>query len=457
MRRRPRGEPTGLYSDRILNQQQRYRDRDRDRDHRERDRDRGGRDRDAYRRRDRSLDRRDDYRRDDRDRDPRRSRDRYRDGPRSPNRRPDRRRDDSRDRAHGRREGTADSHGRGKRDERTPMGENGKPAGSEVCSGSKCDASEADLEIARQTPKPAEVKPEAEKKAERLAKLEAWKKKREEAAQKQKDVNPSQTRNLLAEMDKKATGASPSAASPATPTIASPLDKDVSGNTSPAHSYAGKFDPKAIAKKSAGRSHDSAQVLGSGVQPEMIAPSVKAGTIKSGITGKYSELIKIDTADIVSAASALPANRAKASGFGFGKSQADDKLPSKRKLDLDEEETTKRKLKKLPTLPVETDDTPYAVQDDDDEDSDGDNFAETEEEAAAAVRRKAARAKKAASNVPQQSNPLAARPTASTKDSKPFNLETYKIHALGDYADHIERFGPTDCFTTQNVSCPLSR
>lgn len=78
-------------------------------------------------------------------------------------------------------------------------------------------------------------------------------------------------------------------------------------------------------------------------------------------------------------------------------------------------------------------------------------------EAAAAVRRKAARAKKAASNVPQQSNPLAARPTASTKDSKPFNLETYKIHALGDYADHIERFGPTDCFTTQNVSCPLSR
>lgn len=34
---------------------------------------------------------------------------------------------------------------------------------------------------------------------------------------------------------------------------------------------------------------------------------------------------------------------------------------------------------------------------------------------------------------------------------KMFNLKTYKVHALGDYADHIERFGPTDCFSTQQV------
>jgi ATP-dependent RNA helicase DDX46/PRP5 len=61
-----------------------------------------------------------------------------------------------------------------------------------------------------------------------------------------------------------------------------------------------------------------------------------------------------------------------------------DKLPTKRKLDLDEEDTTKRKLTKLPALPIEADDTPYADQDDDE--SDGDNFAETEEESAAAAR-----------------------------------------------------------------------
>jgi ATP-dependent RNA helicase DDX46/PRP5 len=52
---------------------------------------------------------------------------------------------------------------------------------------------------------------------------------------------------------------------------------------------------------------------------------------------------------------------------------------------MDEEVTTKRQLTKLPSLPIEADDTPYADQDEDDE-SDGDNFAENEEEAAAAAR-----------------------------------------------------------------------
>jgi len=143
---------------------------------------------------------------------------------------------------------------------------------------------------------------------------------------------------------------------------------DESGSASPATPatpYAGKFDPKAIAKKSAARSHDtSRQVLGS-------------------IDGHAKLAVPIQKA---TKASALPANRAKASGFGFSKATADsEKLPTKRKLDLDEEETTKRKLTKLPALPVETDDTPYADQDEDDE-SDVDNFAATEEEAAAAAR-----------------------------------------------------------------------
>jgi ATP-dependent RNA helicase DDX46/PRP5 len=92
------------------------------------------------------------------------------------------------------------------------------------------------------------------------------------------------------------------------------------------------------------------------------------------------------TTNKMPAASVLPANRSKTSGFGFGKSHADtDKLPAKRKLILDEEDTAKRTLTKLPALPIETDDTPYADQDDDDE-SDDDVFAENEEEAAAAAR-----------------------------------------------------------------------
>uniref|UniRef100_A0A8H7TL14 Uncharacterized protein n=1 Tax=Bionectria ochroleuca TaxID=29856 RepID=A0A8H7TL14_BIOOC len=339
----------------------RYRERERDRD-RDRNRGHGGRDRERDRRRDRSLDRRDDAyyrgdRRDYRDRDRRRSRDRYDDRIRSPDRRRQRsrdddrgyrRRDDSRDRANTRRDDGPDSHNRSRRD-------NG--ARSPVRDGAKASNNEK--------PKP-EVKSEADKKAERLAKLEAWKKKKESVSQKQKEVNPHQTRNLLAEMDKKVTGDSSAPASGG----ASPLARTESGNASPSANsptvqYPGKFDPKAIAKKSAARSLDASQsVLGS-VNVQTKPPG---GPLNKSTT-----------------ASALPANRAKTSGFGFGKSHNDDKLTTKRKLDLDEEVTTKRILTKLPTLPIEADDTPYADQDDDDE-SDGDIFAENEEEAAAAAR-----------------------------------------------------------------------
>ncbi|KAL7820055.1 hypothetical protein V8C26DRAFT_394228 [Trichoderma gracile] len=333
----------------------RYRDRDRGRDMR----DRGGRDRDNFRRRDRSLDRRDDdfYRGGPRDRRGPRSRERYPPRPRSPDRRRDRsrddyrRRDDSRNR--GRREGTADSQARSSRADsrsrKTPLGDSGRNGADEA-----------------QKAKPNAAQSEADKKAERLAKLEAWKRKKELEGQKQKEVNASQTRSLLAEMDKRAKEGSTALSSPVVSSAASPAPVE-SGSVSPAKPYTGKFDPKTIAKKSAvQRSNEPAKgALGSiDVQPPNISLPVKKGPT----------------------ASALPTNRAKASSFGFGKSHADgDKLPNKRKLDMDEEVITKRQLTKLPSLPIETDDTPYADQDEDDE-SDGDNFAENEEEAAAAAR-----------------------------------------------------------------------
>ena len=72
-------------------------------------------------------------------------------------------------------------------------------------------------------------------------------------------------------------------------------------------------------------------------------------------------------------------------------------------------------------------------------------------EAAAQHRRKAAKVKKATST-PKKSTPPKAKPKPGQgSDFKKFNLETYKIHALGDYANHIEQFGPTDCFSTQQV------
>ncbi|OAA73511.1 DEAD/DEAH box RNA helicase [Cordyceps fumosorosea ARSEF 2679] len=338
----------------------RPRDRRDDRDHRRRsrsrtpekryrDRDRDGRDRDHYRRRDRSrsLDRDHDRYRGGRDR--RRSRDRYDDRARSPDGRRDgdRRRDDSRGRdSRGAdvRNNRSDSRGRN-----TPHGDSGRTS-DEPSKPAGATAAQADAD---------------KKKAERLAKLEAWKKKKELETQKQKEVNPSQTRSLLAEMDKKASGVPSAAASPGVSSGASPTPGPESGNASPVRPYAGKFDPKSIAKKSASRTHDSTKSI--------------LGSINAG-QGKLAAPVKQSTA------SALPANRAKTSAFGFGKSQGDDKLPSKRKLDLDEEETTMRKLTKLPSLPIEADDTPYVDQDDGDDDDAGDEFAENEEEAAAAAR-----------------------------------------------------------------------
>ena len=75
-------------------------------------------------------------------------------------------------------------------------------------------------------------------------------------------------------------------------------------------------------------------------------------------------------------------------------------------------------------------------------------------EEAARIRRRATKAKK------QHKKGHEAGPAeGDAPDVKRFNLATYKIHALGDYAEHIRLFGPTDCFTTQHVceqsSCPM--
>lgn len=88
------------------------------------------------------------------------------------------------------------------------------------------------------TPAPTEE----EKKAERLAKLEAWKQKQAaEKSRKQGQLEAAGTRGLLDEMDKRA-NASPVVALSPEPTTAT------NGDVSP-KPYAGKFDPKAIVKK----------------------------------------------------------------------------------------------------------------------------------------------------------------------------------------------------------------
>lgn len=49
----------------------------------------------------------------------------------------------------------------------------------------------------------------------------------------------------------------------------------------------------------------------------------------------------------------------------------------------------------------------------------------------------------------------AANPTEEVPDEplrKKFNLQTYKYHALGDYADTIRRYGTSDSYSTEPVS-----
>ncbi|KAI2629750.1 P-loop containing nucleoside triphosphate hydrolase protein [Hypoxylon sp. NC1633] len=353
------------------NSQRRNRDRDRDLDFRRRDRSPDRRDDDHYRAgrdrrrsRDRFIEREG-----DRSADPRQHRNRDHDGDRDQQTR----RDDSRDRNRGRHEGAADSHPRSRRGDSREQGQ--VPAGatnskaSEVCSTVLLPTSTViDYRLqAELKSKPAAVQPDADKKAERLAKLAAWKKKQEEK-EKQKDPTPGGTRKLLAEMDQKANAASsnglPTGGSPAP---ISPTDSQIA---SPATPYAGKFDPKAIAKKSAPKTQSGSTASKLGVI------AVQPSTNLTSVTKAPS-------------VSALPQSRAKTSGFGFHKQNAGlEKVPQKRKLMLDEDDTSDRKLAKLPSLlPLgDVDDTPYEKQDEEDDDDVADHFAGDEAEEAAAAR-----------------------------------------------------------------------
>ncbi|TVY89645.1 Pre-mRNA-processing ATP-dependent RNA helicase [Lachnellula willkommii] len=345
--------------------------------------DRRHRDRDGPRRRDRSLDRRDDDyyrsgRRDDR---------RYADRERSPDRRRRRsrerdyrdRRDDSYDRARRRREDSTDSWSRSSRGDDT----RGKPP-SRTEPAKKPDVrtypppqTYQDSNISLQAPKaPAPpTQSEADKKAERLAKLEAWKKKMaEDKERKEKELAAGGTRKLLDDIDQKANGpadiASP--ASPATPnSLASPTP------------YAGKFDPKAIAKKAVA---SSSSTLGKDLP---LKGSTKASaTLNSSVKGLQAD--KKPTAfNSNSSASALPKARANLSAFGLSTKSDGDKATSKRTLDLGEDEEGRKKLEKLPTLPMantENEDAALANGAEEEDDEDVDMEAGTEEEAAAAAR-----------------------------------------------------------------------
>ncbi|KUJ20615.1 pre-mRNA-processing ATP-dependent RNA helicase-like protein PRP5 [Mollisia scopiformis] len=392
--------------------------------------DRRHRERDAPRRRDRSVDRREDdyYRSGRRDRS-RDRRDRFdRERERSPDRRRRRsrdreyrdRRDDSYDRAPRRREDSTDSWSRSRGDGDTRKSSN------------KSDVAKPS-ETAKQSASAAQI--EADKKAERLAKLEAWKKKMaEDKERKEKELAAGGTRKLLEEIDQKANG-SPSLGSPASPAaVASPQP------------YAGKFDPKAIAKKAVANS-SSANTLGTDLPLEELTKA--SATLPSSVKGLQAD--KKPTAfNSSSKVSALPKARGNLSAFGLGgKPAADpDKSTSKRTLDFGEDEGSRKKLEKLPTLPLaKTVDEDAALANGVEEEDDGDvdmEDAGTEEEAAAAARAAAEKREERLQEEKKIAEDLVEAPQETNGDTKMKEQATPQVEPTAMEED--DDIDPLDAF-----------
>jgi ATP-dependent RNA helicase DDX46/PRP5 len=303
------------------------------------------RDREGYRRRDRSVDRRYDDRRGDetytpsrrdRSRDRRRSKDRD-ERRRSRDRDHRTRREDSRDRTRRRRDGSADSKQKSRRDDskdRSSRKDSGHPSREVSCLAStSINLRENNAQRVLQNSKPSTPTTQSgdDEMAARRAKIEAWKQKQAaEYAKKQKDLEAAGgARSILHEIDKKA-GLSSATASPA---AASPRSPDTPVAASPVP-YAGKFDPKAIVKK-AHSSVASSVPLGSDIaHPEAMKAS---GSLTS--------------ADNEQASSGALKPRGNLSGFGISTKAAADADKSKTALDFDDEDSSRKKLAKLPTLP----------------------------------------------------------------------------------------------------------
>lgn len=235
----------------------------------------------------------------------------------------------------------------------------------------------------------------------RRAKIEAWKQKQAaEYAKKQKELEAAGgARSILNEIDQKA-ASSPATASPAAPSPKSPATPSFA---SPAP-YAGKFDPKAIVKK-AHSSTTSTSLLGSDIAAPEIAktaatsggPRKSAQNEVTSAPGRCELTLFTCTAAYANNYSASPnalKPRGNLSGFGIGNKTSHDTDKSKTALNFDDEESTRKTLAKLPTLPMNEDNgivsASTAVNGDLDEGGDDEDVdmqdAGTEEENLAAVR-----------------------------------------------------------------------
>jgi ATP-dependent RNA helicase DDX46/PRP5 len=399
---------------------------------------RGGRgnprDRDAYRRRDRSLDRRDEdtYRppRRDRSRDRRRSRERddNRDFRRDRDTRA--RRDDSRDRDRRRTDDSADVKPQSRRDDSRDRAQN-QPSISKAREVSHqdngfCWTNHVNdvMQSKQSTPVPG-TQTDEDKKAERLAKLAAWKQKQAaEREKKQQEQASGDPKTILDAIDRKST-LSPAVGSPQTPTT--PAESEASA------SYPGKFDPKAIAKSSTTATATPA-VLGTDVAlPASVkAPSTNYSTARAAPPAKLSGPLKA---------------KGNVSGFGLGARPATEaeKQSAPKTLGFGDEESTRKKLERLPTPPLEDVKDNSAQADDAGEDDDVDMQDEQTEEEAAAVARAAAERRDERLQNGENGDVQMEHATNGEGDSTPMEV------------DEAEELDPLDAFMSELQGAPPPR
>jgi len=214
---------------------------------------------------------------------------------RSRERDPRDRRDESRDRARRRRDDSAESRRNRKRDDSRERSQKKSVVRGNLEVSPQFTILSIDLIehiISLQLPKkpPPPLQTDDEKKAERLAKLEAWKQKQAaERDRKQRESEGSAgTRNLLDQIDKKAQG-SPIQASPAPPSPTSPATPN--GESSPAP-YAGKFDPKAIAKKATASSTGTIKLGTDVALPEIAKASATLNSNTAGLKANKTAVVE---------------------------------------------------------------------------------------------------------------------------------------------------------------------
>ena len=256
-------------------------------------------------------------------------------------------------------------------------------------------------------PAPNKQTVEERKKAERLAKLEAWKAKQTaEMQKKQRELEASGgARSILEQMDKRAA----ESMIPEVQNQTEPPVQEVENKAPTPAPFAGKFDPKAIAKKATGQ-QSGLKTLGNDVAMP-VANSKSSATSGKPVSntssdkdGDSARLSKqgMENREFIGACNCLystdktDSKLLKAGGNvgGFGLSakvgSESEKSSNKRALDFGDEVSTRKKLEKLPTPPDSSENIDSSAHNnvveggEEEEDVDMPDAGTEEEEAAAA-------------------------------------------------------------------------